>query len=98
MAKKNLKGIATSAFNSTDAFKSMLGQEEKKPIKKINKKQPNSITELDWNLLKEYGVKEPKSKNLHLLIKPSTYKKLQEQAKADNISVNELINQKLERD
>ena len=98
MAKKNLKGIATNAFNSVDAFKSMIGQEEKKPTNKANKDKSMDQVDPDWNLLKDYGIKEPKSKNMHLLIRPSTYKKLQEQAKAENISVNELINQKLERD
>lgn len=104
MAKKNLKGIATSAFNSEDAFKSMVGQsklEEKPNTSKTLKQTTKPLKkteELDWKLLEEYGVKEPRSKSVHLLVKPSTYKKLQEEAKAKNISVNELINQKLERD
>lgn len=43
-------------------------------------------------------IKEPKSKNIHLLMRPTTYADLKAQATARGISFNEYINQILDRE
>lgn len=60
----------------------------------INKSE---LPEIDWNALEKLGIRERKNQSVHLLIKPSIHEKLKEEAKKENISVNELINRKLQK-
>lgn len=52
----------------------------------------------DEGLPKKPKQVETKSKRIQLLLRPSLYKKLKEGAYSSNLSVNEYINQLLERE
>lgn len=105
------KTSTAGAFNREQAFKEVLNPDtapvnkaddlkedkEVKPVKKpLNKKKAKDFSKLE-EMAREQGftLTERKSQSVHLLIKPSIYRKIKEEAKKERISVNELINRKL---
>lgn len=85
MAKKEFKNNPALAFISKDSIDKAEGQEESKPILKGKKEAPAG-----YKPNPEYI--ETKSKRVQILIQPSVHDKLKAIAKAENTSVNEIIN------
>lgn len=92
MTKKNFKGI-----NPVLSYISNPEGKDKEPQQVITDvfKDDNEATDIA-DILKDQE-QEPRSKRYNLLMRPSIFKGLQEQAKRHDTSVNNLINIFIER-
>lgn len=89
---KSFKELDLAIDNPTATI---LSEGEKKPVEKKTAK-PRAKKEKPAVEDFKPVVKENKSKRLLVLMKPSTFEKIEKKAKACGISTNEYINQVLE--
>ncbi len=91
MAKKTFKGINPAEAFITKKDTSTVKETKTKDKKDINKELSEEEKE---RIAMEYlKNRETKSKRVNILVKPSTYDNLQEYAKENGTSMNDIINQ-----